>query len=160
MAMHEPQLLAYLSGEVHSDWRAEIEHCTRAHSLPVDFAAPVTEHSVSDECGVATLGPESQRFWYDHKGAKLNAVRSRVLMARADVVVVRFGEEYKQWNAAFDAGWAVANEIPLITMHPESMDHALKEVDAAALVVARTAQQVADALRYVVSGRLPSPKGT
>ncbi|MAJ45713.1 MAG: hypothetical protein CBC35_00115 [Planctomycetes bacterium TMED75] len=157
--MHEPQLLVYLSGEVHSDWRAEIAHCAQAHALPVDFAAPVTEHSASDDCGVATLGPETERFWHDHKGAKLNAVRSRVLLARADVVVVRFGEQYKQWNAAFDAGWAAAHGTPLITMHPESLDHALKEVDAAALAVARTAQQVGDALRYVVSGSLPSPKG-
>ena len=158
--MHEPQLLVYLSGEVHSDWRAEIEHCAQAHVLSVDFAAPVTEHSASDDCGAAVMGVDAERFWHDHKGAKLNAVRSRLLLARADVVVARFGEHYKQWNAAFDAGWAVANGTPLITMHPESLDHALKEIDAAALVVARTAQQVAEALRYVVSGDLPSLKGT
>lgn len=160
MPVHEARLLVYLSGEVHSDWRDELERSARSHSLPVEFAAPITDHASSDACGSATLGAEDASFWHDHKGAKLNAIRSRVLMERADVVVVRFGDQYKQWNAAFDAGWAAARGTPLITLHSEAHDHALKEVDASALAVARTPQQVVDALRYVSCGELPSMKGT
>ena len=160
MPVHEPQLLVYLSGEVHSDWRSEIEHAVGTLALPIELAGPVTEHSSSDRCGAATLGAEQGTFWHDHKGAKLNAIRNRVLMDRADVVVVRFGDQYKQWNAAYEAGWAAATGTPLITLHAESLDHALKEVDASALAVARTAEQVVHALRYVVSGALPAPEGT
>ena len=158
--VHEPQLLVYLSGEVHSDWREEIEDSAGAHSLPVRFAAPITDHASSDACGSATLGEEAASFWHDHKGAKLNAIRNRVLMDRADVVVVRFGDQYKQWNAAYDAGWAASRGTPLIPLHSESHDHALKEVDASALAVARTSQQVVEALRYIISGQLPTTKGT
>ena len=160
MPIHEPQLLVYLSGEVHTDWRDELEHSAREQSLSLHFAAPITEHASSDACGAETLGAEDARFWHDYKGAKLNAIRNRVLLDRADVVVVRFGDQYKQWNAAYDAGWAAARGTPLITLHSESLDHALKEVDASALAVARNPSQVVNALRYVVSGQLPTPKGS
>ena len=104
---------------------------------------PVTDHPASDDCGVAILGPEDDKFWHDHKGAGVNAVRTQTLLREADVVVVRFGEKYKQWNAAFDAGQAAALGKPLITLHPPEHDHALKEVDRAALAVAREPEQVA-----------------
>ncbi|MEC8734852.1 MAG: YtoQ family protein [Planctomycetota bacterium] len=155
MHVHEPELLVYLSGEVHSDWRTELQSLAEDREVRLRFAAPITDHPASDACGAATLGPEDSSFWHDHKGAKLNAIRARVLMGRADVVVVRFGEQYRQWNAAFDAGWALASGIPLITLHDASLDHALKEVDAGALAVARTPREVIDALRYVTSGDLP-----
>ncbi|MEP3672074.1 MAG: YtoQ family protein, partial [Hyphomicrobiales bacterium] len=94
----------YLSGEIHSNWREEIEAATQAANLPVTFSAPVTHHEASDDCGVAILGAEPNKFWHDNKGAKVNAIRTRTLIEKADIVVVRFGEKYKQWNAAFDAG--------------------------------------------------------
>ena len=143
----------YLSGEIHSDWRERIEQ--GAADLDVEFTAPVTDHSASDDCGVAILGAEDKPFWKDHVGAGVNAIRTRTLIEAADVVVVRFGEQYKQWNAAFDAGYAAALGTPLITLHPEAHDHALKEVDRAALAVAREPEQVVDVLRYVLSGKLP-----
>ena len=143
----------YLSGEIHSDWRERIEQ--GAADLDVEFTAPVTDHSASDDCGVAILGAEDKPFWKDHVGAGVNAIRTRTLIEAADVVVVRFGEQYKQWNAAFDAGYAAALGTPLITLHPEGHDHALKEVDRAALAVAREPEQVVDVLRYVLSGKLP-----
>lgn len=144
----------YLSGEIHSDWRETIEKATADAGLPVEFSGPVTDHSSSDDCGAAILGNEDNPFWYDHKGAKLNAIRTRTLIGDADVVVVRFGEKYKQWNAAFDAGYASALGKPLITVHGEDHRHALKEVDAAALAVAETPEQVARILQYTISGRL------
>ena len=98
----------YLSGEIHTSWREEIESAAKAKDLPVEFSSPVTDHGASDDCGVAIMGSEQNKFWHDHKGAKLNAIRTRSLIEKADIVIVRFGEQYKQWNAAFDAGMAVA----------------------------------------------------
>ena len=144
----------YLSGEIHTSWREEIEAGCRAASLPVAFSAPVTHHEASDDCGVAILGAEENKFWHDHKGAKLNAIRTRTLIGEADIVIVRFGEKYKQWNAAFDAGYASALGKPLIIMHGQDHQHALKEVDAAALAVAETADQIVAILRYVIEGEL------
>jgi len=144
----------YLSGEIHTDWRQQIEQGARAAGLDVEFSAPVTHHEASDDCGVAILGPEPNKFWHDHKGAKLNAIRTRTLIDAADIVVVRFGEKYKQWNAAFDAGYAAALGTPLIVLHAPENAHALKEVDAAALAVAETPEQVVAILRYVIKGEL------
>ncbi|MCP5081255.1 MAG: YtoQ family protein [Alphaproteobacteria bacterium] len=144
----------YLSGEIHTDWRAEIEDAVSKAGLPVEFSAPVTNHAASDDCGVAILGAEQNKFWHDNKGANLNAIRTRSLIEKADVVVVRFGEKYKQWNAAFDAGYASALGKAVIIMHGQDHQHALKEVDAAALAVTETPAQVADILRYVIQGKL------
>ncbi len=143
----------YLSGEIHTDWRDEIT--AGASELPVQFSAPVTDHAASDDCGVAIMGAEADKFWHDHKGAKLNAIRTRNAIEMADIVVVRFGEKYKQWNAAFDAGMAAALGKSLIVMHGDDHQHALKEVDAAALAVVQTPQQVVEILRYVLDGQLP-----
>lgn len=146
-------LKVYLSGEIHTDWRDEIE--AACDGLDVAFSAPVTDHAASDDCGVAILGTEQDKFWHDHKGAMVNAIRTRTGIADADVVVVRFGDKYKQWNAAFDAGVASALGKSLIILQPAEHDHALKEVDAAALAVAREPAQVAQILRYVLTGTLP-----
>lgn len=143
----------YLSGEIHTDWRDQI--IDGAAGLNVSFSAPVTDHDASDDCGVAIMGAEPNKFWHDHKGAKLNAIRTRTLIEQADVVVVRFGDKYKQWNAAFDAGYAAALDKSLIVMHGADHQHALKEVDAAALAVVETPQQVVDILTYVLNGTLP-----
>ena len=144
----------YLSGEIHTDWREQIEAGTRAADLPVAFTAPVTNHGYSDDCGVAILGAEDKPFWKDHKGAKLNAIRTRTLIERSDIVIVRFGDQYKQWNAAFDAGFAAALGKPLVVMHDPSLTHPLKEVDAAALAVAETPEQIVDILGYVIRSEL------
>ncbi|MEM1103977.1 MAG: YtoQ family protein [Pseudomonadota bacterium] len=144
----------YLSGEIHTDWRERIESAVREAGLPIGFSAPVTDHAASDDCGVHILGAEEQAFWKDRKGAQMNAIRTRTLIEAADVVVVRFGDKYKQWNAAFDAGYAAALSKPLIVMHDPELTHALKEVDAAALAVAQTPEQVAAILKYVSTGAL------
>ena len=145
----------YLAGEIHSDWRERIEAGAREVGLPVSFSAPVTDHAASDDAGVGTLGEEGEPFWRDHMGAGVNAIRTQTLIRDADVVVVRFGDKYRQWNAAFDAGFAAALDKPCVTLHDPEFDHALKEVDRAAQAVARTPEQVVAVLRYVVSGELP-----
>ena len=144
----------YLSGEIHTDWRERIiDGCAEA-GLSIEFSAPVTRHAASDNCGVEVMGPEEKPFWTDHKGAKLNAIRTRTLIEKADVVVVRFGDQYKQWNAAFDAGYAAALGKPLIVNHAPALTHPLKEIDAAALAVCETPEQVVAALRYAMTGKL------
>ena len=147
-------LTVYLSGEIHSDWREQIETGAESAGLPVAFLAPVTDHSASDDCGVKILGEEDQSFWRDHKGAKVNAIRTRTMIERSDVVVVRFGDKYRQWNAAFDAGYASALGKPVITLHDPDLTHPLKEVDGAALAVTETPDQVVKILSYVVDGTL------
>lgn len=146
----------YLSGEIHTDWREQI--IAACAGLDVSFSAPVTDHAASDDCGVAILGAEPDKFWHDRKGAMVNAIRTRQAIGEADVVVVRFGEKYKQWNAAFDAGYAAAMGIPYITLHPTEHDHALKEVDGAANAVAREPEQVVAALAYVINGVMPQAR--
>ncbi|MCX7558547.1 YtoQ family protein [Sulfitobacter sp. F26204] len=147
-------LKVYLSGEIHTDWREQI--IAGADGLDVSFNSPVTDHGASDDCGVAILGPETDKFWHDRKGAQVNAIRTRKGIADADIVVVRFGEQYKQWNAAFDAGYAAALGKSLIVLHGPDHAHALKEADAAALAVASEPEQVVQILRYVLTGALPT----
>jgi YtoQ family protein len=147
-------LKVYLSGEIHTDWREQIINA--AQGLDVSFNAPVTDHGASDDCGVNILGAEDQKYWHDHKGAMVNAIRTRKGITDADVVVVRFGEKYKQWNAAFDAGFAAALGKSLIVVHGADHQHALKEVDAAALAVTDDPLKVAEILRYVLTGALPA----
>ncbi len=146
-------LNVYLSGEIHTDWRDQI--MAGAEGLDVTFSSPVTDHAASDDCGVAILGEEPNKFWHDHKGAKVNAIRTRHGIESADIVVVRFGTEYKQWNAAFDAGYAAALGKSLIVLNPPEHGHALKEVHGAALAVAERPEQVVHVLRYVLTGQLP-----
>lgn len=153
--MSEKIWKVYLSGEIHSDWRERIRDGAAAARLPIRFDAPVTIHEDSDDCGVAILGSEPNKFWHDHKGALLNSVRTRTLLEDADIVVVRFGDKYKQWNAAFDAGLASALGKALMILHPHEHAHALKEVDAAAQVVAETPEQIVQALAYAINGTMP-----
>ena len=147
-------LKVYLSGEIHTDWREQIVEGSKG--LDVEFNSPVTDHAASDDCGVAILGAEPNKFWHDNKGAKVNAIRTRKGIEDADIVVVRFGDKYKQWNAAFDAGYAAAFGKSLIVLHGPDHQHPLKEVDAAALAVAEEPSQVVEILRYVLTGQLPT----
>ena len=144
----------YLAGEIHSDWREQIAAGAEKAGLEISFSSPVTDHGASDDVGVAILGEEGDSFWKDHKGAGVNAIRTQTLIRNADVVVVRFGEKYKQWNAAFDAGFAAALGKPIVTLHPPDHDHALKEIDRAAQATAESPEQVVEILRYVLDGQL------
>lgn len=141
-------LTVYLSGEIHTDWRDEIKRGAEASGLDITFTSAVTDHDASDAAG-DHLGEESSQFWRDHKSAKVNAIRTKTLIEMSDVVVVRFGDKYKQWNAAFDAGYCAALDKPYITLHSEEIIHPLKEVDAAAMAWATTTEQVVEILKYV-----------
>ena len=144
------QWKVYLSGEIHSEWREEIIAGSKEAGLPVSFSSPVTDHAASDAAG-DVLGLAETGFWRDHKSAKVNALRTRTLIGDCDLAIIRFGDKYRQWNAAFDAGYCAALGKPYITLHSEEHVHALKEVDAAAMAWAQTTQEVADVLKYVTS---------
>ena len=140
----------YLSGEIHSDWRQQVIQGCEANRLPVTFTSAVTDHAASDAAG-DVLGGESENFWRDHKSSKVNAIRTKTLIENCDLAIVRFGDKYKQWNAAFDAGFCAALGKPYITLHDDDIIHPLKEVDAAALAWAKTPEQVVELLKYVTS---------
>ena len=147
------KLNVYLSGEIHTDWRQRIVDGCAANKLSVIFTSAVTDHEASDAAG-DVLGEETSQFWRDHKSSKVNAIRTKTLLKNCDVAIVRFGDKYKQWNAAFDAGYCAAMGTPYITLHDESLVHPLKEVDAAALAWAKSPEHVVEILKYVLSNQL------
>ena len=147
-------LKVYLSGEIHTNWRDGIIKKCREENLEIEFSSPTTNHELSDDIGVKILGKEDKKFWHDNKGAKINAIRTRTSIEKSDIVIVRFGEKYKQWNAAFDAGYASALNKSLIIIHNDEHQHALKEVDAAAFAVTKNVDEVVDILKYTIKGEL------
>jgi len=140
----------YLSGEIHTDWRDKIIMGCKAHNLTINFSSAVTNHEASDAAG-DVLGKEDNNFWRDHKSAKVNAIRIKTMLENCDLAVVRFGDKYKQWNAAFDAGYCAALGTPYITLHDEDIIHPLKEVDGSAMAWATTPEQVVEILKYTLS---------
>ncbi len=144
------ELNVYLSGEIHTDWRQKIIEGCKENNLSISFSSAVTDHEASD-CAGDLLGKEEKSFWRDHKSAKVNAIRTKTLIENCDVAIIRFGQKYKQWNAAFDAGYCAALGTPYITLHNEDIVHPLKEVDAAAFAWATTTEQIVDILKYVIS---------
>ncbi len=138
----------YLSGEIHTDWRDQIIAGAQELDLPVAFTSAVTDHEASDAAG-DMLGPASEGYWRDHKSSRVNSIRTRTLLQQCDLAIIRFGDKYRQWNAAFDAGFCAAIGKPYVTLHADDIVHPLKEVDADAQAWAETPSQVVDILRYV-----------
>ena len=147
-------LNVYLSGEIHTNWREEIIKLCKEEDLSIKFTSPITNHDASDNCGIEILGEEEKNFWKDNKGAKINSIKTKKSIKDSDVVIVKFGEKYKQWNAAFDAGYASALNKSIIVIHNDEHQHALKEVDAFASAVAKDQNQVVRILKYVIDGSL------
>ena len=148
------KLKVYLSGEIHTNWRDEIIDKCKSKNLEIEFSSPTTNHELSDDVGVKILGDEEKKFWHDNKGAKINAIRTRKGIEQSDIVVVKFGEKYRQWNAAFDAGYASALGKSLIIIHQDDFQHALKEVDASALAIVKNNQELFNIFKYVINGKL------
>tara|TARA_B100001769_G_scaffold33927_1_gene22263 strand:- start:160 stop:606 length:447 start_codon:yes stop_codon:yes gene_type:complete len=147
-------LKVYLSGEIHTNWRDEIINKCKDLNLNITFYSPVTDHDLSDDVGIKILGNEEKKFWHDNKSAKINAIKTRSSIKKSDIVIVRFGEKYKQWNAAFDAGYAAALSKSLIIIQNDEHQHALKEVDAAALAVTKNTDEVVQILKYTLNGNI------
>ncbi len=79
------ELNVYLSGEIHTDWRKQIEDGCKQQGLSIAFTSAVTDHETSDSAG-DLLGEESDNFWRDHKSAKVSGSVSK----KTDFVV--YGE--------------------------------------------------------------------
>tara|TARA_B110000196_G_C20931851_1_gene560319 strand:+ start:230 stop:679 length:450 start_codon:yes stop_codon:yes gene_type:complete len=148
------QLTVYLSGEIHTNWRDEIIQKCENLNLPIDFLSPITNHELSDDVGIKILGEENKKFWHDHKSAKINSIRTKNAIEQSDVVVVRFGEKYKQWSAAFDAGYAIGLSKNLISLHNEEHQHALKEIDASSSAVASSIDELVKILQYTTTNTI------
>ena len=148
------EITVYLSGEIHTEWRNEIINKSNELNLPIEFLSPNTNHELSDDVGVEILGKEDKKFWHDHKSAKINSIRTKNAIDRSDIVIVRFGEKYKQWNAAFDAGYASAMSKSLIIMHSDENQHALKEIDSVAQAVVKNVDEVIKILNYTCSSKI------
>ena len=147
-------LKVYLSGEIHTNWRDEIINKCKDLNLNITFYSPVTDHELSDDIGIKILGNEEKKFWHDNKSAKINAIKTRSSIKKSDIVIVRFGEKYKQLNAAFDAGYAAALSKSLIIIQNDEHQHALKEVDAEALAVTKNTDEVVQILKYTLNGNI------
>ena len=148
------EITVYLSGEIHTEWRNEIINKSNELNLPIEFLSPNTNHELSDDVGVEILGKEDKKFWHDHKSAKINSIRTKNAIDRSDIVIVRFGEKYKQWNAAFDAGYASAMSKSLIIIHSDENQHALKEIDSVAHAVVKNVDEVIKILNYTCSSKI------
>ncbi len=148
------ELIVYLSGEIHTQWRDEIIEKCKNLNLPIEFLSPVTNHELSDDIGIKILGKEDKKFWHDNKSAKINFIRTKNAIERSDIVVVRFGEQYKQWNAAFDAGYAIGLSKNIIVLHSDNNQHALKEIDASASAVTNSIDEVIKILQYSSTNKI------
>ena len=148
------EITVYLSGEIHTEWRNEIINKSNELNLPIEFLSPNTNHELSDDVGVKILGKEDKKFWHDHKSAKINSIRTKNAIDRCDIVIVRFGEKYKQWNAAFDAGYASAMSKSLIIIHSDENQHALKEIDSVAQAVVKNVDEVIKILNYTCASKI------
>ena len=147
----------YLSGEIHTDWREKIIQGANDFDLNIAFTSANIDHESSDAAGDVLGKPESN-FWRDQQSARVNSIRIKTLIQNCDIAVIRFGAQYKQWNAAFDAGYCAALGKPYITLHDDDIIHALKEVDGSSQGRATTPEQVVDILRYVTGE--PDASGT
>ena len=144
------KLEVYLSGEIHTDWREKIIQGCQESNLDITFTSANTDHESSDASG-DVLGAQEKQFWRDHQSAKVNALKIKTLIQRCDIAIIRFGDKYKQWNAAFDAGYCSATNTPYITLHSEDIVHPLKEVDASAQAWATNVEQIITILKYTSS---------
>jgi YtoQ family protein len=143
------RITIYLAGEIHSEWRGELRSLLEERGLPIDLVGPQERHDRSDDVGEAILGEQPDPRYRDLVGAGVNTLRTRVLLGRADLVVAYFGEKYRQWNTAADAGAAVAAGLPLLLVRPPELVHALKELDSMATFTVETLAQAAEAIAYI-----------
>lgn len=142
-------LTIYAAGEIHSDWRERFREALEERGVDAELVGPQEVHQRSDDVGEAILGEQPGPRYRDLMGARVNTLRTRVLMERADLAVAWFGPKYKQWNTAADAGWALAAGLPLVLIRSEDLIHALKELDALATLTVETLDQAADTVAYV-----------
>ncbi|MFB4163067.1 YtoQ family protein [Alteribacillus sp. JSM 102045] len=143
------ELNVYLAGQIHDDWREEIRQKAEEMHLPLNFTGPMENHDRSDSIGEEVIGQQPDNVLKDEAASSLNNLRTQILLQKADVVIALFGEKYKQWNTAMDAGSAIALGKPLILIRPQELHHPVKEIANRAQVVVETKEQALQALSYV-----------
>lgn len=143
------ELIVYLAGEIHTDWRDELKNKVRALRLPISFVGPMENHDRSDFIGEEILGEQPNKIFRDHAASSFNNLRTEILLNKADLVIALFGTEYKQWNTAMDASAAINLGKPLILIRPEHLHHPLKELSRKANVTVDTVEQAIQALTYI-----------
>lgn len=143
------ELTVYLAGQIHTDWRDQVQQKAKEKNLPLKFVAPQTNHDRSDDIGEDILGEQPGKLYKDDAASSVNNFRTQVLMQKSDVVIALFGEQYKQWNTAMDASAAIAKNKPTIIIRPESLIHPLKELSNKANVTVETVDQALEVLAYI-----------
>jgi len=108
------EIVIYAAGEIHSDWRDELRAHLKDLDVDAEIVGPQETHDRSDSVGEDILGKQPGPMYRDLMGARVNTLRTRVLMQRAELCVAYFGPKYKQWNTASDAGAAVARGDRLV----------------------------------------------
>lgn len=142
-------LTVYLAGQIHDDWRNDLEKKAKEKGLPLQFVSPQTNHDRSDSVGEDILGEQPGNVYRDDAASSINNLRTTVLMNKSDLVIALFGEKYKQWNTAMDAATAINQGIPTILVRPESLHHPLKELSNKANVTVETIEQALDVIGYI-----------
>ncbi|WP_431804476.1 YtoQ family protein [Halobacillus andaensis] len=143
------EFTVYLAGQIHDDWREKVRKTAKERDLPIHFVGPQENHERSDRIGEEILGSQPNKRLTDDAASDINNFRTQLLLEKADAVIALFGESYKQWNTALDAGLAVQADKPLILVRPESLIHPLKELSNQANVTVETIDQALDVLSYV-----------
>ena len=143
------KLTVYLAGEIHTDWRNELQEKAEKAKLPLTFVSPQTNHDRSDNIGEEVLGKQPGNLYKDNAASDINNFRTSVTMQKADVVIALFGEQYRQWNTAMDASTAISLSKPTIIIRPESLIHPLKELSNKANVTVETVDQAIQVLQYI-----------
>ncbi|MFD1739292.1 YtoQ family protein [Bacillus salitolerans] len=143
------ELVVYLAGEIHTNWRDELREKAKISDLPLTFVGPMTDHERSDNIGEEVLGKQPTSVLKDEAASNINNLRTKLLMEKSDVVIALFGEKYKQWNTAMDASTAVTLGKPLILIRPETLHHPLKELSNKASVTVETVDQAIKVLNYI-----------
>ncbi|MGM8215658.1 YtoQ family protein [Bacillaceae bacterium W0354] len=141
-------LTIYLAGQIHDDWREQLKRKAKEKNLNVSFLGPQEKHSLSDDIGAKILGEQPSKVYHDDAASGINNFRTEIMIKKADAVIALFGEQYKQWNTAMDAGIAIGLNKPLILIRPESLIHPLKELSNKANVTVETIDQAIEVLQY------------
>lgn len=142
-------LVVYLAGEIHTNWREVLTNKAEAMKLPLTFVSPQTAHDRSDDIGEAILGKQPNALYKDAVASDMNNFRTTVMMQKADIVIALFGETYRQWNTAMDASAAITLNKPTIIIRPESLIHPLKELSNRANVTVETVEQALEVIAYI-----------
>lgn len=102
----------------------------------------------TDDIGAKVLGEQPNKVVHDDAASGINNFRTELMLKKSDAVIALFGDSYKQWNTAMDAGIAIGLGKPLILIRPDNLVHPLKELSNKAHVTVETIDQAIQVLEY------------